>query len=255
MINPQKINIGDIMLEHESHTYRLIDLKTNFTSVTEFIDQFFEKFDKEKVAKNALRNNPKYADMTIEDVLSEWNKRSERGNTVHNELEDFIKNKKIPSHPMAKVGAAWLRKKEKKHYTFFSELIIYSKAWKIAGTIDLLIHDTEKDVYHIIDWKTNKKINKKPYKKNQKGIRSSSKNLDDCNYIHYSLQLSFYKRILESFYDLNVESLTIIHFKENIDLKSIKDNIFKLDEHYSIYKVKYMVDDIQAMLKEEDLAS
>ena len=49
MINTQKINIGDIMLEKESHTYRLIDLKTDFTSVTEFIHQFFEKFDKEKV--------------------------------------------------------------------------------------------------------------------------------------------------------------------------------------------------------------
>ena len=235
MINPQKINIGDIMLEEESHTYRLIDLKTNFTSVTEFIHQFFEKFDKEKVAKNALRNNPKYADMTIEDVLSEWNKGSERGNTVHNELEDFIKNKKIPSHPMAKVGAAWLRKKEKKHYTYFSELIIYSKAWKIAGTIDLLIHDTEKDLYHIIDWKTNKKINKSSFQGTRKGIKFPLENMDDCNFNHYNLQLSMYQYILESYYDVNVQGLFLVHLNEQ-------------DFNYKNYICNYKKETIKQML-------
>lgn len=47
----------------------------------------------------------------------------------------------------------------------------------------------------IVDYKSNKEIKFKPYKgQKMTGVLS---HLDDCNYIHYSLQLNGYQYILE----------------------------------------------------------
>ena len=35
--------------------------------------------------------------------------------------------------------------------------------------------------------------------------------LDDCNYMHYTLQLSLYRYILEFHYNLNIKNHAIVH--------------------------------------------
>ena len=54
-----------------------------------------------------------------------------------------------------------------------------------------------------MDWKTSKRINSKAYK-NKKGNHPVTANIDDCNFNHYALQLSLYRYILETYYDLNI---------------------------------------------------
>ena len=44
---------NNISLDHGTHTYQLLDdPEFRFASVTEFIHEFFRKFDQEKTAKN-----------------------------------------------------------------------------------------------------------------------------------------------------------------------------------------------------------
>lgn len=253
----QSIEDNEITLDPEKHKYSLnAEPDIQFTSVTEFINLFFAEFNQEQVAKKLISTNQKYKGKTVDEVIKQWGKGAERGNTVHNEIENYINDrKKIPSHEMSKVGVAWIRYKQKNGNKFISEKIIYSKELKIAGTIDALVYDRKNNCYHIVDWKTNKKIDKKAFNK-KKGTSDSTSHLDDCKYNRYSLQLSFYKKILEDYYGLKVKSLVIIHFKENADFKNLKDNKFNFSSknpHYEILKIKDMSNVIEEMLKEKKL--
>ena len=231
---------NDISLDQKNHKYLLNnnpDFK--FSSVTEFIHLFFEKFDQERVAKKLINTNPKYRGKTVSEVLLDWGKGAKRGTIVHNELEMFIKEKAIPKHQMSITGARWLKEKQKNEYnTFYSEVIVYTKELGIAGTIDLLVYNSEQNMYHLVDWKTNKRIDKNSFK-NKKGILPSSQHLDDCNFTHYSLQLSFYRYILERYYGLEIGSQTLFHLKE--------------DDSYEIYNVEYRSEDLINMLREKEL--
>ena len=230
---------NDIDLDQKNHRYILAENpEFDFQSVTEFIHHFFEKFDKIGVAQKLINTNPKYSGKTIEQVIKDWGKGAERGTIVHNELEMFIKKDQAPEHKMSIMGANWIKEKQKNpHNTFYSEVIVFSKELGIAGTIDVLVYNSEQDMYHLVDWKTNKRIDKNSFRK-KKGILESSKHLDDCNFNHYSLQLTFYRYILERYYGLEIGSQTLFHLKE---------------DNYEIFNVDYKSEDLISMLREKEL--
>ena len=91
--------------------------------------------------------------------------------------------------------------------------MIYSEELKLAGTIDLIVYNEEKNHISLIDWKTNKRINKSSFN-NQKGTKFPLNNMDDCNFTHYNLQLSMYQYILEKYYNVNVNGLFLVHLNE-----------------------------------------
>ena len=194
---------NNISLDQENHKYELKDSPDfHFSSVTEFIHHFFEKFDQVGIAQKLINTHPKYSGKTVDEVIKEWGKGAIRGTIVHNELEAFIKENITPEHEMSIIGAEWIKEKQKDpDNTFFSEVIIYSKELGIAGTIDVLVYNKKQDAYHLVDWKTNKRIDKTSYKK-KIGILNSTKHMQDCNFNHYSLQLSFYRYILERYYGI-----------------------------------------------------
>ena len=66
----------------------------------------------------------------------------------------------------------------------------------------------------------------------------ATSNIDDCNFNHYSLQLSFYRYILERYYGLNVGSQTLFHLKEN---------------RYEIFPINYHEEELINMLREKEL--
>ena len=98
-------------------------------------------------------------------------------------------------------------------YELFSEKIIYSKELNLAGTIDLLMYDKKSDSYIIIDWKTSSKIETSAYR-HKTGNHDITRNLEDCNFNHYSLQLSLYRYILENYYGLKVNNQMIVHITD-----------------------------------------
>ena len=149
-----KIGLNDIHLNEPDHKYILKDEPDfKFFSVTEFIHRFFEPFDRVGIAKNLIKRSPKYRGKKIDEVLEDWSKGAIRGTIVHNAIEDFIKKNKTPSFSehsyMANVAINWIKdiRSKKPGLEFFSEVIVYDKALGVAGTIDLLVYDKEKNVY------------------------------------------------------------------------------------------------------------
>ena len=71
---------------------------------------------------------------------------------VHDEIENWIKNRAEPKDLKSINGKNWLQKYQTKSgIEFLSEVIIYSKELKIAGTIDILAKDNNTGEYIIID--------------------------------------------------------------------------------------------------------
>ncbi len=212
MIN--KIIDKDITLDETDHSYSLIsDPTIKFTSCTSFVKYFFEPFDKIGIANNLVANHPKYFGMMPEELTEEWNLKAEEGTYVHNEIDLYIKTGKKAQADKSILAINWLKDYIKANHQILSEVIIYSKDLQLAGTVDLLIYDNITNTFEIIDWKTSKKIERRSYK-SKVGITNATSNLMDCNFIHYSLQLSLYRYILEEYYNIPVSKTIIVHLNE-----------------------------------------
>lgn len=220
-----------VQLEEQSHTYFLTDNPSvTFTSCTNFIGEFFEKFDELAVA-TALSKKPQHMGKSIEHFLEEWKHARDFGTRVHLEIEQSIKHQS-KSHNLsnqAQNALLWVQNfLPQTRYEILPEVLIYSEDLKLAGTIDLLIFDKKTQEYSLLDWKTNKRISKTAFN-NKTGIHPQSQSIPDCNYIKYSLQLSLYRYILEKNYNLTVAKQGIVHLKpthfENISCQYLQTEI------------------------------
>jgi len=207
---------NDIVLNEELHEYRLIDRpEASFTSVTTYVEHFFEGFDALKIATKLVNNHPKYSDHTVESLMAEWKATADYGTRVHHEIEKWIKERIEPEDKKAINGRDWLAQYElRSDMDVLSEVIVYSTELSIAGTVDILAKDNATGEYDIIDWKTSKKIETASYRKKM-GTHPSTRHVMDCNFYHYSLQLSLYRYILEQYYGLKIHNQLIGHLKDD----------------------------------------
>ena len=226
-----------IFLDEEKHKYIFLEDKNiQFTSVTECISEYFEKFDQNKIALKLVTTHPKYKGMQVDDLIEEWNLAAKNGTKVHKEIEDYIVKNKKPENNKSIIAIEWLNKHlMNSKYDLFSEVIVYSKQLRLAGTVDLLLYDKINEVYTILDWKTNKKISTKSFK-GKTGIKPETYDLPDCKFSHYSLQLSLYRYLLEKQYNLNMKKLIIAHITED-GVKGyvapyLKNHIFLITKKY-----------------------
>ena len=211
-----KLMDQNIVLDKDAHEYNLLtqsDLA--FTSVTTFVDQFFEGFDSEKIATNLVETNPRYAGRTVESLIAEWAATGEHGTQVHDEIDNWIKNGIEPIETKAINGKKWLQNyKLKSDINVLSEVIVYSTELKIAGTVDILALDKTTGRYELIDWKTSKKIETVSYGYKM-GTSRTTDAVMDCNFNHYALQLSLYRYLLENYYDIDVHNQLIAHLQDD----------------------------------------
>ena len=223
----------NITLARESHRYQLAtNPDLDFISATTFISQFFEKFEAEKIAEKLVTSSPRYMGMSVNDVLALWKDSAAHGTLVHEQLENHILTQSSLTEPKAIQGMHWLNKfKMKADFDIYTEVIIFSEELKISGTIDLLLFDKNNNKYIIMDWKTSKKIDIKPYG-NKKGILPASSNIEDTKFNHYALQLSLYRYLLETYYGLEISQHLIIHLKDDeclgLHAPYMKNNIIKM---------------------------
>jgi len=229
-----KLESDDIILDIENHEYKL---KNNpdmsFTSVTTFINSFFEPFDDIKISNYLVNNVPKYFGRTPESLIKDWDIARKYGTEVHLEIENWIKNGTEPKDSRAVFAKSWIGGYViKPHIKTFSEVIVFSEELGIAGTIDILMMNQESNEYILIDWKTSKRIDMNSFK-GKMGIKKETEKIEDCNYNHYSLQLSLYRYILETYYGININRQIIAHLKE---------------DGVQTYSTPYMKNEVKSML-------
>lgn len=207
-----------------------------------------KKFDKTLLELHDISENDfNREQQAILDAWDEENRKScERGTRIHADLENsFYNKKKDIDISKFEIGGKFTCEKGRTEldmeYGIYPEYLIHrvSPDGKLclAGQIDLLVKKGNK--FTICDWKTNKKLETKSFF-NQK-TRSSVKmkfplnNLEDCNYQHYTLQLSTYAWMIQQLNpEYEIEDLILVHFDHS-------DNM-------TVYHLPYLKDEVVKML-------
>ncbi len=250
----------------DTHTY-LIDgvHDTQYYSVTQFVHQFIQHFDAHNVIQRMMANpkwpTSKYYNKTPEAITNEWDElrktAAELGTQMHLAIEQFY-NKLIDPETAEEQDPDVIATTEYGYFLNFykchdhliplrTEWRIFDEMYKLAGSIDMVFlapttNGTGTSIY-IYDWKRSKEIKQKNWF--QRCLPPLS-HLDDCNYVHYSLQLNVYKFIIERNYGLHVTQLAIVVMHPN------NTDYIKIELPIMEYEIECMMAHRIKQLKKED---
>lgn len=231
MLNPviELNNFNRITFFEDTHTYKIQNQVSAAPSVTTLIERFKQPFDKEKWSQIKAQE---YG-MTPQQVRDSWEKNriysATQGTVVHSYIENFY-NGKIKNYDLEfilkRVSAEDEQRLRKIYPDFIKQFISFYQNNKhlipiktelivgdmdcthICGMVDLLAYNTIYETYEIYDFKTSKEINRKS--KHDKKMLPPLDLLDDCEFNHYALQLSFYRFFIEKYTNIPVSEQKIV---------------------------------------------
>ena len=229
-----------IVFDEEPHIY-YVDNKAIKTSVTTLVHEMFPKFDADEIIKKMKKNEysfkkSKYFGMTDSEIKKMWKdlgtESCRLGTKMHKNIELFYNGEEMNEEPEIEKEMELFEEFQKDHKNmnaYRTEWEIFDEEHNLAGSIDMVFQN-EDNTYSIWDWKRSKEI--KMNNRYEKGL-SYMENYDNCNYIHYSLQLNIYKNILERLYSIKIRDMYLVC----------------IHEMYTKYK-KYKVIDLQEEVEE-----
>jgi hypothetical protein len=232
----------------QNHKYEsIVEDDIDWLSVTTFISNFKTPFDADLQAEKSSKNKKsKWYGMKPDEIKEAWKQEANRATTLgtwyHNQREsDLCSLETMNRHgieipvkkPIEKQGEKF-SPNQKLFDGIYPEHLVYLKSSGLCGQSDLV--EVVDGHVHITDYKTNKEIKTSSYVnwegKSQK-MQVPISHLDDCNYIHYALQLSIYMYIiLKHNPKLKPGSLTLHHIIFDEVAKNKHGNpITRLDEN------------------------
>lgn len=222
----------------DGDTFKTIKSDLTKTKLLSTITKYVEEYEIDK----------DYFEEQRQELLKEWEEKREtscvRGTAIHKEqeLRHLAGNTKELQH--LKLGGKFntnINNILEPGKGVYPELLLsyVSKdgLLRVAGQADLVIVD-DYDVY-ILDYKTNKSIDKKSFydiraRKSAK-MKYPLNNIDDCNFMHYTLQLSTYAWMIQQINPLfNIKLLMLIHYDH--------------DGGVTTYECDYIEEDVKRML-------
>lgn len=222
-INPHPRD-ANITFKEENHEYTVIGMEGNPTSVTTLIHRYFPEFNADEVITKMMRSrnwpNSKYYGRTREDIKGEWERNgaeaSALGTIMHQSIEDYLNGKDVNNSDTKEFQMFlhfWtsLLGQYPTLRPYRTEWLVYDEDIKVAGSIDFTLEDGDGNLI-IIDWKRSKEI--KTSNIYEKG-RYPFTLCDNCNFVHYSLQLNFYRHMLETKYGKNVIFMMLVVLHPN----------------------------------------
>jgi ATP-dependent exoDNAse (exonuclease V) beta subunit len=171
-------------------------------SVTKTVEKFHKPFDTEAVAKRTSEKTGVDAEI----LKKEWAETNRYANVVgtatHEWIEDYFNGnwKALPNNPdiihrinkFNKIFCSHLHKLTPVKF----ETRIFSKKWKLAGTIDALF--LKDDKLYILDYKTNKDFKDDDHKDGKwEKLLDPFGDFYKNHHNEYSIQLCLYAAILE----------------------------------------------------------
>ena len=207
-----------------------------------------KKFNKELLSTYNISEND--FNKAQQDILDEWDKNNreacERGTKIHSELENnFYKAGKNITLQKFGIGGKFECRKDYSdldlEHGVYPEYLIYRESedgiLKIAGQVDLIIKNGNDII--IVDNKTNKKIDLKigfnTQTKSTAKMKYPLNNLDDCNFWHYTMQLSTYAWMLQK-------------INPNFVIKDLIINHYDHNGNNTLYHCEYLKHDVEKML-------
>jgi ATP-dependent exoDNAse (exonuclease V) beta subunit len=196
----------EIAFTEDDHRYASVvnGKEIEYTSGTTFVHKFFPEFDPDgKILERCALREGK----TPAQLKKEWDDNRDAsclfGTRVHAICEDVLlarerrfKPKDDRERGTFERGAEMANLFRQKLDVLGVEKIVFSPYLPrpIAGTVDLLARSRKDGSILILDWKTNKSIDREN-RWNKFGL-DPIRHVPDLNYWHYSLQLSLYQYLL-----------------------------------------------------------
>lgn len=243
LLEEKNSNKRDLRVEfnEKNHSY-MIDSKNKAISVTQLIQKFFPKFDKEFWAnKESIKTGKSKSD-----ILKGWEDLGEKarnlGTELHEQIEKYYnKLEYVKSRELEKFFSFHTKHIENKYKPYRTEWRVFDEDKNIAGTIDM-VYEKDNGELFIFDWKRSKKIinsdgsveKKNPFENGLEGLS----HLPSSDYVKYCLQQNIYKNILENKYEKKISSMNLLilhpHF-ENYHIVQVED--FKNETQYLLESI------------------
>ncbi len=223
--------MSDLYFTENGHLYKSHDYsphQINWISGTAIVEMFAEIFDEKEMARkcsNGETKTKKYLGLSPVEILDVWhteNKRStDAGSKYHLQKERKLISQPLqkregliyPVYPPIMLGDKKLSIPQKLEEGIYPEHLMYLMSAGICGQADRVeIIQKYIDIY---DHKTNKKLEFESFKNRlgqSKKMMRILRHLDDCNFIHYSIQLSIYMYMVRKHnYNLTPRKLILEH--------------------------------------------
>lgn len=242
-----------VKFQDEGHIYSSIP-SIPWTSVTTVIESLSPEFNARNQAAISSRNpKSKWFGIPPKKIVQIWddeNKRStDIGGLYHSKMERLAveKGEKVHRGKLIKVfpsimeNSIKIARDQELEDGIYPEHLIYNEKLKVAGQSDLVF--VAGGYIDIEDYKTNKEIVENSYGfefGRPRMLMSPVENIMDCNYWHYSLQLSIYmKLILLRNKALKPGTLTLNHVEFELEGRDrYSFPIIKLVDGYPVVRKK-----------------
>ena len=239
-------------MEPRYHLYIVDGDPNSYISSTTFIHSFFEHFDADAVISNMMRGRnwqtSPYFGMTPDQIKNQWEENRDqaarKGTAMHLNLEHFYNGIPVDTEFLStKEWEQFQRYLQKHRYIdtdgkeydlqpHLTEAVIFDEEHKVTGSVDWLGIDPKRPGYLILkDWKRSKEIKWYGFKRGQEPLT----HLYDCNGMHYTLQASLYRWILERNYGVKISGMFLVRFHPDAD-------------DFEEIRVGYLKDEIEAMM-------
>lgn len=234
-----------LSFQEEGHHYWVRGVRhdaLHYLSSTTFLGSFFPKFDKEQCIGFIMRsdryvNDPeyKYYRMSEDDILAMWDalgkEASHRGSVMHANIEYSCNQMTVKDDTPEFQQYLNFRAENPNLMPWRTEMLILHEQYRIVGSVDAIFKDLTTGKYVIIDWKRSKKVDNKGGEQGYFPLE----HLKGNNLTKYSIQLSLYRYILETVYNLPMaySMLVVCHPNQN---------------NYCVIKTKYMKEEVELML-------
>lgn len=237
----------DDLLAFDADTHKYTVAGVEYGSVTELVEDCFEKFDAEYWAeRKATPQCPAHV------LLAQWEERGkdarDRGTRLHDRIERHYLG--LPDLPDDGDRAFALFR----DFAACRSLAPYRSEWRIfyedchlAGTLDFLAVTPEGKL-QLWDWKRSNKVcddDGQPVTDNRWRKRAFAPlaSIPDTTFFHYALQLSIYRFILAEKYGIEVESAHLGVFHPDnaswwvVDVPYLRDEVITLLSHVAASRV------------------
>jgi len=236
-----------ITFVEKNHSYLIDGVPSGSPSVTKLLKKFKKEFDKETIAARVAKKMK----VTVNQVLVDWELNNlystTLGSMLHKYIENFYCNKRVEFE--GKFDGLGLDEKQRiaenlpkligyfqNFYNDYKHLICVKNEivlgdledTRVCGMSDLLCYNTQTDQLEILDFKTNKKMEKvSPYGT----LFYPFENMSEGEINEYTIQLNTYKYFVEKYTNLKIDKLRLIWFNvindsyRVIDLENIQPQI------------------------------
>ena len=198
----------NLKFDEENHAYTILD-GIKLDSVTTRLKDFFP-FDAKEIAKKV----GEIRGIEPEAILEDWERIRENGTHTHFLAEKLCNGDKLCTEELEKVKHVALFLADHPHFKILgSEIRVFSRKYKAAGTVDIMLLNEENDKLYLLDWKTSsKEIEKEQCWENAKGVL---KDLPHNKFYQYSMQVAVYTYILKQEYGIQVYDSLLVHLRDD----------------------------------------